>query len=192
MRELPQNLPNAVADSLDLDWSSWVTGALTVVGVWLLAKVVRRFSRSVDDAIDRVWSRAENWVSIRHQQRKRARQERNQQKEDSKRLDSLKEERVGKRFRFRTSARDSGMLGEVVELDPRDAHRRVIVVWSDSPGRTATDDDYTVGQRVSIEWRHLTEAADRQRHRTARTIAQSFEDSDGWTQFERIDDGKPT
>ncbi len=60
------------------------------------------------------------------------------------------------------------------------------MTWSNPDGREPHDDDYEVGQRIGMAWKDLTMPAADQRHRTARLIARSDDDNDGWVEFERM------
>jgi hypothetical protein len=155
--------------------------------VWLLTRAASLLGRRTDDALDRGWTRTAGWIARRQRERSDTRQSAAVQKREAKRIQLLTRERVGTHSRFRTSSNDLGMDGEVVDLDSRDIEQRVVVVWTNPDGRPPTEYDYQVGTRISMEWRHLTLAPGEQRHRTARLIQHSADDSDGWVEFDRID-----
>lgn len=77
-------------------------------------------------------------------------------------------------------------MPEVLRLDHRNPKRRVVMGWSSPPGRAPHEGDYDEGSTISIEWKDLVMSPERQIHRTARLIANSHSDADGWVEFEPL------
>ncbi|MDO8392472.1 MAG: hypothetical protein Q7V57_18515 [Actinomycetota bacterium] len=102
-------------------------------------------------------------------------------------LKALETARVGARFLRRVTSSDAGLLLEVVGLDPRRPRDHVLVTQEPLPGRVPTPHD-PVGGQSSMAWRQLNEAPADQIHKTARLVNQSYDDADGWIEFERIPD----
>ena len=94
-------------------------------------------------------------------------------------------ERVGKKFRRRTSPNDSGMIGEVVALSRDDPTRNVLTEWSSPSGRQPHQDDYPEDRPTSIEWRRLVMSQAEQIHYTSRMVVRS-QNLEGWVEFEAI------
>lgn len=101
----------------------------------------------------------------------------------------LERARVGERFLWRASPDDEGMLGTVVGLDRLHPKIKVRVKWISPPDREPSQHDYSTDTVTIMEWGSLTRSPADQRHRTALLIANSFNDEDGWIEYERI--GRP-
>lgn len=93
-------------------------------------------------------------------------------------------DRVGARFLRRHTAEDSGTIVTIVDLG-RDWTRQVLVEEFSPEGRQPTEFDSEIWTRTNVEWAALTRPAPEQIHRTAR-MSDSFDDADGWVEFERI------
>ena len=111
-----------------------------------------------------------------------ARQRENSQRE----MEKLSQERVGACFLHRTSPTDPGMVGRVIGLDARHPGLKVRVTWSSPPGRNSTEHDCQVDTPVTMDWDNLVMSHTAQRQWTARNILDSYDDADGWVQYERI------
>lgn len=162
----------------------WFVAAGLLAAGWLLGRFQAVAGPRIEAAIDRRWSAVERW----RRERAAGKLEEKSRKAERKEVARLQHERVGKRFIRRSDPGDPGMAGEVVDLDPRDPKRRVILTWTTTEGRRPREDDYVPGRRISISWKDLTLPEGAQRHRTARTIAKSSDDSDGWVEFEPLDE----
>lgn len=101
-------------------------------------------------------------------------------------LDRTERERVGAKFTFRASQIDIGMVGEVASLYEGHPLDQVRVQWSSPVGRTPTVDDPRTNGAVIMSWRDLTKSPNEQRHWTAKLRTKTFDDTDGWIQYERI------
>lgn len=99
-------------------------------------------------------------------------------------IELLRRERVGARFRWKASKEDVGMIGTVIRLAEQQSRLRVVVDFESPVGRPPTKYDYQAP--TSIEWKVLTAPDDEQIHRTARMNAKSFDDNDGWVEFEQL------
>lgn len=174
---------------LGLFWDGLTTGLNGVLAVgllliaWLLGrmKVVaeRRTEASLDKFIDR-WAVSWRRWRAKSKARKAAKNER-------ERLARLEADRVGRKFLWRASAKDPGMVGEVVSLGSDRPAEVVVVSWSNPTGRKPERDDlYKDGDRIGVEWKHMTMSSEEQRHWTARMIAGSTNDIDGWVEFQEI------
>lgn len=164
-----------------LNW--FVAGGL-LAAAWLWGRFQAVAGRRTETAIDRRWSAIERW----RREHAAGKLEEKSRKAERNEVARLQRERVGKRFIRRTDPGDPGMAGEVVDLDPRDPKRRVILIWTSTEGRRPRADDYVPGRRISISWKDLTLSEAAQRHRTARIIAKSSDDSDGWVEFESLNE----
>ena len=95
---------------------------------------------------------------------------------------------MGAQFLCRESATDVGYRVIVTALAEDRPGSWVVVRAIPNPEREPTPHDLRTDIDVRIEWRTLTQSGDEQRHRTARVIVKSFNDEDGWIEFERIPD----
>ena len=170
-----------------MDTAALVGGILIGVVVGFLVSYPVGFLRELgrDRASRLVQRRADKRL---HQQAEadaaKARKDAEAQAErERQRLERIRTERVGRRFMRRETRADPGIGVEVVDLDPRQPQDRVIVRYTATAGRSPTRYD-PPSDTVSIEWKILTQSPSEQRHRTARLIEQSFDDNDGWLQFE--------
>lgn len=77
----------------------------------------------------------------------------------------------------------------VVALDGQRWRQRVVVEVFTDP-HEASPAPAAGPKRVSMEWRSLTEPIAAQKHRTARLVLDSFDDSEGWMHTERVDHHK--
>ncbi|MBK5333638.1 MAG: hypothetical protein JJD93_16800 [Ilumatobacteraceae bacterium] len=96
-----------------------------------------------------------------------------------RRVEEIANSRVGKVFLRHYSNNDAGVRVVVLALSTDDPDHKVLLEY---PPNDANPD----GLRVKTEWRAMTEPDDVQRHRTARTIAQSYDDSEGWVEWELL------
>lgn len=109
------------------------------------------------------------------------------QVEHSRTIEGLRAERVGSHFIRRSTRTDPGIAVTVIDLCDRDPLRRVIVREEHLPGRSPTEyDGPDLLERLSIDWTNLVQAPAAQRHHTARLMAESHDDRDGWLLFERV------
>jgi hypothetical protein len=173
-----------------VEWSSVAAGLVVGVGVGFLASYPVGFFREVGrDQAARLIRRRND---VREQRRAEeasnaliAEREATTARE-VRELEVLSQDRVGALFLHRVHRDDVGIQVTVVELDARQPRQRVIVRYEPTTGRTPTPHDPPVDQRVSIEWRALTATDADQRHRTALLIEKSYDDADGWIEYERI------
>ena len=111
------------------------------------------------------------------------------EEEDRKRpenIEALKNERIGRRFLRRPKSRDEdGVIVTVIDLDQRNPERHVLVENAPVPGAELPVD---LPQRLVIDWSRLVEAPEAQMHYTARVLADSHNDADGWL-FEELAQG---
>jgi hypothetical protein len=173
-----------------VEWSSVVAGLVVGVGVGFLASYPVGFVREVGR------EHASRRIRRRDEARERRRAEEASDALSAERkatalrelreMEKLSEDRVGAQFLHRVHRDDAGIQVTVVELDPHQPKQRVIVRYEPVPGRPPTPHDPPVDQRVSVEWRALTAPDAEQRHRTARLIENSYDDADGWIEYERI------
>src|SRR5437879_2584527 len=61
---------------------------------------------------------------------------------EAEELRRLREERVGRRFRWRASSDDSGMIGTIVDLEPSRPSGWVLLHFESPHGRVTTPYDY--------------------------------------------------
>lgn len=101
-------------------------------------------------------------------------------------LELIRRARVGTRFRWRGTPDDVGMIGTVLRLSRQHPRLFVVVQWESPPGRNPDERDDSTTEPTSIEWRVLNEPEAAQRHWTARCILDSYNDEDGWIQYERL------
>lgn len=161
---------------------NWILSLVLFGFVWILGRFRAVAGRRAEAGIDRAWDRISAALrSMRH-----ARQARTNERDTAKRMARVRADRVGRTFRYRTSAGDPGMVGEIVDLHRDHPELMVIMTWKNPPGRAASDDDFSEGQRIGIEWKQLRKSESDQKHRTARMIARSNNDADGWVEFEEI------
>jgi hypothetical protein len=172
-----QELWDAVTHGLN-----WLVGVALVAAGWFLGRFQAVAGRRAEAAIERRWNLLDRWRKEQSKNKKEAKARR----AEAERLARLERERVGKQFVRRVYKGDPGMVGQVVELNQRDPTRSVILTWSSPAGREPHEDDYEVGQRIGMAWKDLTMPAPDQRHRTARLIARSGDDNDGWVEFESL------
>ena len=99
----------------------------------------------------------------------------------------LKAERVGAKFRKRYTADDTGTIVTVRELRNPNWQEMVNVKEVAPAAREPTEFDNQFPARYGIKWSDLTKSDSEQRHLTARVMAESFDDADGWIEFERLD-----
>lgn len=97
----------------------------------------------------------------------------------------IEQERVGVQFRKRYTANDSGTILTVIGLAPSEWRTDVVLEEAAPPGRIPTEFDSTL-TTVQMKWSTLVTPHSVQRHATARLMMKSFDDSDGWVEFERI------
>jgi hypothetical protein len=101
-------------------------------------------------------------------------------------IETLKKERIGRRFLRRSNSKEeAGVIVTVIDLDRRDPKRRVLV--ENTPGGAELPAD--VPTRLVMDWHVLVAAPEVQKHRTARLIAHSSDDADGWLEFEQLPPG---
>jgi hypothetical protein len=102
-------------------------------------------------------------------------------------IEQLRRDRVGAKVLHRVTADDVGIRMTVVGLAPREPLTRVTMEFEPMPGRIPTPYDPPIDAPVNYKWSSLTALEADQRHRTARVIAHSHDDRDGWVEFERLD-----
>ncbi len=152
---------------------AWFTGALQESGRrWSSNRHARRAERNAAES-----------EAVQAAQAERDRQSRDLASQME--IKRLRGSRIGVRFRWRASANDPGMMGTIVDLDSRSPKERVIMQFSSPDGREPTPRDFS-DHRTSVEWEALNRSVADQRHRTARTIAHSCNDDNGWVEFERL------
>jgi hypothetical protein len=161
---------------------NWLIGLGLVAAGWLFGRFQAVAGRRTEAAIERRWHAVERW----RRERAAKKAEEKSRSAESARIAQLQRERVGRRFTHHADPDDPGMVGEVIELDPRDPKRNVILVWTSPDGRQPREGDYVAGRRIGIAWKDLTLPQADQRHRTARTIAKSNNDLDGWVEFDPL------
>lgn len=172
-----------VTDLLSWDNTlSFSVGVMVTLLVWFLTRVGNVASRRTEASIERIWDRS----SARRKKRSDEKAEDQKRRAEAKHIERLRNERKGRLFRRRLAPGDPGMIGEVVDIDRRQPMTRVVMVWNSPAGRTTTEDDPAAGRPTTIEWKVLQRSPDEQRHLTARLIAKSHNDNDGWIEFEEI------
>lgn len=132
---------------------NWILTLVVLFIAWSWGRFSAVAGRRAEAAIDELWTR----VSRRRRPRHSARELSKKERAETERISQIERERVGRKFTRRTTVDDHG-VGEVLNLDPGDPTRRVVVSWSSSPGRRPHEDDYAEGVPISIEWRHLVMA----------------------------------
>ena len=161
-----------------MNWLSFISGLIVGVLVGVIGTYLTEFVRPVGQEHAR---RLHSW----RRERSVRRLDKEAATKDGEHRRQLVEERVGSRWLFHASPHDSGMEGEVLDLDRKAWKNRVIVEWSNPLGRAPTQDNHTEG-RVSMEWDVLVRPQAEQRHWSARVLLKSDDDSDGWVMYERL------
>ena len=71
----------------------------------------------------------------------------------------------------------------MIDLDAQQPQRRVLVEYSAMPGGAVS---VRPPSRVVMDWKALVADPEVQRHYTARVIANSTDDADGWIQYDEF------
>ena len=153
------------------------------MSTWLLQRVLKVLNPGTEASLASLISRLKNWRKTRSQEQAAAAM----QAERTAQIAKLSADRVGSRFLRREDPDSEGVVGLVVSLATDDPTNGVEIVWAKAPGLDPDPGDRALTNRIRMSWTDLTKPSHVQQHETARLIAKSDDDQDGWVMFEPLD-----